>query len=143
MLHLLVGIDVVDVARFRRFVANAAPEQLQDLFTARELASVDGRADRVPGLAARFAAKEAVIKALADVSPFALDWCEVEIVRQTGAPRVQLHGELAALAREQGVDALAVSLSHSRSVAVAQVVAMRGPARGSGADRESNKGQVS
>ena len=125
MTELVIGVDVIDIARFRRSVDGSAANQLASVFTARELADVAGRADRVPGLAVRFAAKEAVIKALEEVAPFALDWREIEVVREHGAPRIALHGATADQARERGVEQLAVSLSHSRSVALAQVVGTR------------------
>ena len=122
MIRLLLGVDVIDIPRFRRFVGCTDQEQLETLFTARELADVAGRADDAPGLAVRFAAKEAVMKALQDVAPFELDWREIEVVREHGVPRIKLHGAVAVQAREQGVEQLALSLSHSCNVALAQVV---------------------
>lgn len=125
MPSLLAGIDVVELARFRRFVRETAPDQLAEIFTDRELADVAARADAVPGLAGRFAAKEAVIKALLDLSGFALDWREVEIVSEHGAPRLKLHGAVADLASEIGVYELIASISHSHRTAIAQVVGLR------------------
>jgi holo-[acyl-carrier protein] synthase len=123
--RLRIGVDVVDLARFRGFVAGLASAQLDALFSPRELAYVAGRADRVPSLAARFAGKEAVIKALGELDGFALDWREIEVLRADDAPFVALHGRCAELARELGIRELAISLAHSDHVALAQVVALR------------------
>jgi holo-[acyl-carrier protein] synthase len=121
-----VGIDVVEVKRFEAFLQALEPEQLREVFTESELFDVSGRKRRNSSLAARFAAKEAVIKVLQAIDAYALDWREIEIVkRDTGAPAVELHGAVAALARDLGIHELAVSLSHSRSLAVAQAVALR------------------
>lgn len=122
---LLVGIDVVDLPRFRGFIDGLCPEQLRTLFTERELAYAGGRADRVPSLAARFAGKEAVVKVLRELDAFALDWREIEVLRDREAPFVELHGSCAALARELGLSDLAISLAHGDQVALAQVVALR------------------
>jgi holo-[acyl-carrier protein] synthase len=123
--RLMTGVDVVELARFRRFVQDASADQLQTIFTAGELQALQERADAIPGLAARFAAKEAVIKALTTVAGFALDWQEIEIVGRSGVPEVKLHGAVAVLARESGVVELALSMTHSRNVAIAQVVGTR------------------
>jgi holo-[acyl-carrier protein] synthase len=118
-----IGIDVVEIPRFRRFCRAASSEQLSRIFTERERRDVAGRAAPEAGLAARFAAKEAVMKVLEDVDPFALDWREIEITRGPGGrPRVQLRGATAALAAERGIERLEVSMSHSKTIAIAQAV---------------------
>jgi holo-[acyl-carrier protein] synthase len=74
-------------------------------------------------LAARFAAKEAVLKAL-DVGDRAVPWQSIEVQRcESGAPAIRLHGAAAALAREEGITTFAVSLSHETNLASALVVA--------------------
>jgi holo-[acyl-carrier protein] synthase len=123
--RLRIGIDVVDIARFRSFVGRTSGEQLGTLFSERELANAASRGDIVPGLAARFAGKEAVMKALEHVDAFSLDWRDIEVFHTGGTPRVELHRAMGELARELGISEIAISLSHGKQVAVAQVVALR------------------
>jgi holo-[acyl-carrier protein] synthase len=117
-----VGIDLVEIARIERALERR-PALAARLFSARELDYARGR--RRPGrhLAARFAAKEAAIKALA-AGPLAP--AQVEVV---GAepPRLVLRGRAADAARDRGVE-LEVSLTHSRELAAAVVVARPGGA---------------
>jgi holo-[acyl-carrier protein] synthase len=110
-----VGIDVVDVARFAR-VLERTPRLAGRLFT-------DGERDRaVESLAARFAAKEAVAKALG--APGGLRWRDAEVVQlPTGRPRLRLHGGVAEEADAQGIRTWHLSLSHDGGVATAVVVA--------------------
>jgi holo-[acyl-carrier protein] synthase len=111
------GIDLIEIERLERALQRR-PRLAGRLFTAAELAYA--RARRRPGrhLAARFAAKEAAIKALGGgVRPD-----EIEVVRSDGAPALRLHGAAAERARGLGV-ALGVSLTHSRETAAAVVVA--------------------
>ncbi|UCC69762.1 MAG: holo-ACP synthase [Armatimonadota bacterium] len=94
------------------------PRFAERLFTAAERAYCESKADPAPRYAARFAAKEAVAKALGRW----LRWHEVEItVDQSGRPRISLSGEAAELARIAGGGRLLVSLSHSHDYAVACV----------------------
>lgn len=123
--RLLVGIDVVELPRFRGFLAGLLPAQLGALFSERELAYARGRGDGVRSLAARFAGKEAVLKVLGELDGFALDWREIEILREGEAPFVELGGRCAELARERGISELAISLSHGDELAIAQAVALR------------------
>jgi holo-[acyl-carrier protein] synthase len=110
-----VGIDVVDVARFERQLERA-PGLLQRLFTEVE------QGLPVRSLAARFAAKEAVAKALG--APVGLRWTDVTVVRQDGgAPRLEVTGTVAARARELGIERFHVSLSHDAGIASAVVIA--------------------
>jgi holo-[acyl-carrier protein] synthase len=113
-----IGIDLLEVERLEAALARR-PRLAQRLFTEGELS--EARSRRRPGrhLAARFAAKEAAIKALGAGVPVR----EVEV--EGGgheAPRLRLHGRAAALAEERGVE-LQVSLTHSREVAAAVVLA--------------------
>lgn len=114
-----IGVDAVDVDRFRR-VLDRRPAIADRLFTDGERA--DGRGD-AQRLAARFAAKEATMKALGSgIGSFG--WQDVEVVRAgSGAPSLRLAAAAADLARRQGVARWHVSLTHTDRVAIAMVVA--------------------
>ena len=120
-----VGVDLVEVQRFRDALRRHGARLERRLFTEAELADCAGRADRALGLAARFAAKEAWIKALGTGEGLGLR--EVEVVRSaSGAPSIRMHGRAAAAARQAGVARVHVSLTHQASAAAA-VVVLEGP----------------
>jgi phosphopantetheine--protein transferase-like protein len=120
-----IGIDVVDVPRFRELLERR-PSIVDRVFTPRERAYAAKMADPAQHLAARFAAKEAVLKALS-VGIGAADFHEVEVVRDDGgAPRLHLAGRAAVLAERRGVDTWHLSLTHTRKVAMASVIAEHG-----------------
>ncbi|MGH9126862.1 MAG: holo-ACP synthase [Acidimicrobiales bacterium] len=119
-----LGIDVVDVDRFRGLLARR-PRLADRLFTAGEQAYAARQLDPAPSLAARFAAKEAVMKALG-VGLGAFRFTDVEVLRQaSGQPLLALRDAAARLADEQGVGKWLVSLSHTSSIAEAVVAALR------------------
>ncbi len=110
-----VGIDVVDVARFTRTL-ETTPGLRGRLFTPGE-----GDLPTV-SLAARFAAKEALAKSLG--APGDLVWTDAEVCRaETGQPRLQVSGSVAARAQALGVTAFHVSLTHDGGIASAVVIA--------------------
>ncbi len=113
----VAGVDLIEIERVERALSRR-PRLAERLFTDSERRYAAER--RRPGrhLAARFAAKEAAIKALGTaVSPR-----EIEIVSDHGRPGVRLHGSAAEEARERGLE-LGVSLTHSREMAAAVVIA--------------------
>ncbi len=117
-----IGVDVVDIERFRRSLART-PTMRTRLFTESELADLADRADPVPGLAARFAAREAVMKSLG-LGLGAFGFHDVWVVRATsGAPSLAVVGRARELADEAGVVRWHLSLSHSDLVATAYVIA--------------------
>ncbi len=117
-----VGVDAVDVARFRK-VIERTPGVERRVFTEAERAYGARSPDPAKRLAARFAAKEAVMKALT-VGLGAFTLTDVEVVKlETGAPMVELSGPAARLADEAGVERWHLSLTHSDTVAVAVVIA--------------------
>jgi holo-[acyl-carrier protein] synthase len=118
-----LGTDVVDVERMRQ-VLTRTPTFRRRVFTAGEQELCEGRRDPVPAYAARFAAKEAVLKALGE-GLGAADMAEIEVVRlPSGAPELVLVGRAAELAAGHGVTRWAVSLSHSDHTALATVIAL-------------------
>jgi holo-[acyl-carrier protein] synthase len=121
-----VGIDAVDLERFARVLGRRA--SLADrLFTADELAYARAAANPVPRLSTRFAAKEAVMKALG-VGLGAFPFHAVEVVRVgLDPPGLVLTGAAEALARRSGVARWHLSLTHTGEVAMALVVAEGGP----------------
>ena len=111
-----VGIDVVQVDRLERALART-PRLASRLFTAGEQACSRGES-----LAARFAAKEAVAKALG--APGGLRWVDAEVVSDpSGRPRLVLHGAVAQEATGQGITTWHLSLSHDGGIATAVVIA--------------------
>lgn len=113
-----VGVDLVDVARFT-LAMERHPRLVERLFTERERSDSRQRPER---LAARFAAKEAVLKTFG-VGVGAAPWRSIEVASdKSGAPQVVLHGPANELAREAGVSSLHLSMTHTRATAVAFVV---------------------
>ena len=117
-----IGIDAVDIDRFRAVLARR-PHLGSRLFTAGELEYADRATDPVPRLATRFAAKEAVMKALG-VGLGSVRFQDVDVVRRgLDAPFLVLHGAAADRARAAGAVRWHLSLTHTDRVALAVVVA--------------------
>ena len=109
-----IGVDVVDLARFTSSLERT-PELRSRLFTEAESAL------SVESMAGRFAAKEAFVKALK--APAGMSWQDIEVVTDAaGAPSFELHGAAVARAKELGITATHLSISHDTSVATAFVV---------------------
>jgi len=122
---LSVGVDLIELDRVRRAVQRHGERFLSRIYTPGELTRYR---DRLPELAARFAAKEAVSKALGvglnHISAQGIGWREVEVLSDPlGKPIVYLSGRAGELAEAQGLRCWAISLSHSRDYAVAFVAA--------------------
>jgi holo-[acyl-carrier protein] synthase len=121
-----IGLDSVEVGRFRTVLARR-PTLADRLFTAQERADAASRANPVPSLAARFAVKEAAMKALG-VGLGAFEWGDVEVVRQPGgAPALAVRGRAAELAGARGVATWYVSITHTDLMASAVVAACGAP----------------
>ncbi len=118
-----IGIDAVEVERFRAVLARR-PAMSRRLFTEGERAYGDRHRDPAPRLAARFAAKEAVMKAMG-VGLWRFKLRDVEVVRApSGQPTVALDGRAAELAAEKGVTEWRLTLTHTDRVAQAIAVAL-------------------
>ncbi|MTE20590.1 holo-ACP synthase [Streptomyces sp. TRM43335] len=116
-----VGVDVASIDRFAGALART-PRLADRLFTAGEWTLPDGERRSTASLAARFAAKEAVAKALG--APGGLRWTDAEVVTDaSGRPSLRVTGTVAARAAELGVRHWHVSLSHDAGVATAMVIA--------------------
>lgn len=117
-----LGVDAVDVVRFSK-VLGRTPSLRRRLFTTDELAQMAGRADDSAGLAARFAVREATMKALG-VGLGAFDLHDVSVEREaSGQPSLKVVGRAAQLASERGISTWHVSITHTETVAVAVVAA--------------------
>ncbi|MHB9091166.1 MAG: holo-ACP synthase, partial [Chloroflexota bacterium] len=111
-----VGVDIIEIERVGRLVARHGEHFLNRVYTPEEVGYCRGR---LPALAARFAAKEAVFKALG-TGVRGVGWREVEVLSdRQGKPHVALHGRAQARSKELGLTHFAISLSHSRGYAVA------------------------
>lgn len=113
------GIDIIEISRFEK-ACQRHPRLLQRLFTDAEIRAIQGR--RADSAAARFAAKEAVLKALG-TGLRGLSWHDIQILsNELGEPVVYLSGKAEAIAKERGSGKIRVSLSHSRDMAAAVAV---------------------
>lgn len=119
---IAIGIDTVHIPRFAALIERR-PRIIDRLFTEQESFPLPhGRRRGASSLAARFAAKEAVAKALG--APEGLQWHDCLILTgESGRPRVQTAGTVAAAAHRQGIDRWHLSLTHDGDYAVAQVIA--------------------
>ncbi|HEV8676826.1 MAG TPA: holo-ACP synthase [Methylomirabilota bacterium] len=119
-----VGVDLVRIARIRAAIERWQDRFLERVFTPDEVAYARGRRDPAEHLAARFAAKEAALKALGTGLGMGVRWRELEVQRARGErPRLALSGRTAALGAARGVRTLHLSLSHDGEYALAHVLA--------------------
>ena len=118
-----IGVDLAGIPRMRQVVERWQDRFLRRVFTEGELAYCQRRHDPIPHLAARFAAKEAALKALGTGLRMGVTWREVEVRRERGeAPTMVLTGRSAAIARAKGASRVLVSLTHDGDYAFAQVL---------------------
>ena len=121
MANLVNGVDLIEISRIQSAAERHGDRFLHRVFTRKEL-SLFGSS--MPSLAARFAAKEAVAKALGCGIGDVL-WVEIEVLRgDNGQPELHLHGNAKAMAGEAGLHTWSISLSHSMDYAIAMVTAM-------------------
>jgi holo-[acyl-carrier protein] synthase len=133
---ITAGIDVIEIARIQRTVDDFGERFLRRVFTEREWQRYGSR---IPELAVRFAAKEATSKALG-TGIRGIRWREMEILaNRRGKPVLILHGKAADRAAALGLVAFDVSLTHSRTEAIAFVVGLRGSAGRPFADTASER----
>lgn len=119
MNKIAVGVDIIEIERVKRAVEEYRNAFLKRIYTDAELEDVTSRMD---GLAARFAAKEAVMKTLG-TGAGGVRWQDIEILTKAdGAPYIKLYGRASDKAKELGFDIFSLSLSHCKTFAIAMVV---------------------
>lgn len=129
------GIDIVEIEHFRRLCQDGSDDALARSFTRAELAHSAEGADRAERLAGRFAAKEAVLKALGVGWTHEIAWTDIEVAAlPSGAPTVTVRARCAEFATERGVTSWLVSISHTSTVAMASVIALSDSAGRGGAE---------
>ena len=125
--RLLVGLDLIEIERVERALERHPERFRSRCFTAREVEELDRKPKPPESYAGRFAAKEAIGKALGTGVHFT--WTEIEVAGR-GKPGVTLHGWTREVAERRGVVAIDVSITHSRTTSAAVAIAILGPAAG-------------
>jgi len=117
------GIDIAEVPRIEASIARFGDRFLRRIFTEAEIRYCESKANRVERYAARFAAKEAAMKAIGTGWNHGVTWRDVEVCRQPGSrPTIAFHGKAAEFATKLGAVHVALSLSHTKEYAIAQVI---------------------
>lgn len=117
------GIDLIEIERIQHSLERYGPRFLNRLFTRAEQDYCLRKRHAAESLAARFAAKEAGAKALGTGISRGVSWLEIEVTRQAGGrPALRFHGRAAEFAQRLGVRNVALSLTHTDSMAMASVV---------------------
>ncbi|MDD5450115.1 MAG: holo-ACP synthase [Candidatus Omnitrophica bacterium] len=117
------GVDIVEICRIRKAADKWKDKFLNRVFTDKELRYANGKKFIYQHLAARFAAKEAVLKAFGDSSINDMEWKNIEIVNNSdGRPIVILKGQARKTMVKRGISDVIVSLSHTRNYAVANAI---------------------
>jgi holo-[acyl-carrier protein] synthase len=117
------GIDITEVPRVAESIARFGQRFLSRVFTDEERRYCDSKANRVERYAARFAAKEAAMKALGTGWSRGVRWRDIEVFRQPGSrPTIRFHGKAAEFAARLGATNVALSLSHTTDQAIASVI---------------------
>ena len=117
------GVDIAEVPRIRESIERFGERFLRRIYTEGEIQYCEARATRFESYAARFAAKEAGMKALGTGWNHGVRWRDIEVVRPRGQrPTIQFHGQAAAIAEKLGTKNIALSLTHTSDEALAHVI---------------------
>ncbi|HWQ57088.1 MAG TPA: holo-[acyl-carrier-protein] synthase [Bryobacteraceae bacterium] len=117
------GVDLAEVDRIRAAIERYGPRFVERIYTAAEIAYVERKANRYERYAARFAAKEAGMKAIGTGWKRGVRWRDFEVANlPSGKPTLRLHGRAAEFAGRLGVTSIALSLTHTAEMAMAHVI---------------------
>ncbi len=117
------GVDIAEVPRIRESIERFGERFLHRVFTEGEIRYCEAKASRFESYAARFAAKEAGMKALGTGWNHGVRWRDIEVVRQKGQrPTIQFHGVAAEIAEKLGTRNIALSVTHTSEQALAHVI---------------------
>src|SRR5512145_3137597 len=119
---LAIGLDATDIPRVADVFERYGQRFLQRVFTEQEIAYCTRRRNPVPHLAGRFASKEAAMKALGTGHSRGVLWKDVEVVRVDGPPSIHFHGQAARIAERLQARRSLVTITHSDTLAMAQVL---------------------
>lgn len=117
------GIDIAEVGRIAESIERFGERFIQRVFTEGEIAYCESKANRMERYAARFAAKEAAMKALGTGWNHGVRWRDVEVHREPGRrPTIKFHGKAAEFASRMNAKNVSLSISHTREQAIASVI---------------------
>jgi holo-[acyl-carrier protein] synthase len=119
------GIDATEIKRIAESIERWGDRFLTRVFTGNEIAYCRRHRDPAPSFAARFAAKEAAMKALGTGHSRGVFWTGIEVVRRHGPPQLQFHGGAAARMAQMGATGSFLTLTHSQELAIAHVLLTR------------------
>jgi holo-[acyl-carrier protein] synthase len=118
-----LGVDIAEVPRIQAAIEGRGQRFLDRVFTPNEIAYCERFKNKFERYAGRFAAKEAAMKALGTGWRRGIRWVDLEVVReQSGRPTISLAGEAAKIAAQLGVKRISLSITHTESEALAQVI---------------------
>ena len=118
-----IGIDLAEVSRIREAIERHGQRFIQRIYTEKEIAYVERKANKYERYAARFAAKEAGMKAIGTGWKRGVRWRDFEVTNlSSGRPTLQLHGEAAKFAEQLGVRNIALSITHTAAEGMAIVI---------------------
>ena len=120
-----VGLDATEIARVAEMIERYGERFVRRVFTEGEIAYCQRRRDFASSYAARFAAKEAAMKALGTGHSRGVYWTGIEVVRRHGPPRIVFHGGAAERFAAMGGTSSLLTLTHSRDLAIAHVILTR------------------
>jgi holo-[acyl-carrier protein] synthase len=120
------GVDMVEISRIKTAAKKWKKSFLEKIFTEKELEYSNEKTSSYQHLAARFAAKEAVLKALGSGLTSRMEWKDIEVWNETsGKPNVRLGGEVELVSKNMGVKDIIISMSHTRTYAIANVILVK------------------
>jgi len=122
------GVDATEISRIAAAIERYGDRFVNRIFTDEEVAYCRRKRDAASSFAARFAAKEAAMKALGTGHSRGVFWRGIEVVRRSGPPQVRFHGGAAARFAALGATGSFLTITHSRDMAIAHVLLVRGPA---------------
>ena len=118
-----LGVDIAEVRRVQAAIERRGQPFLRRVYTSREIEYCERFRSKFERYAGRFAAKEAAMKALGTGWSHGVRWVDIEVVRETsGRPSIALRGEAAKIAEQLGVKHISLSITHTETEALAQVV---------------------
>ena len=120
-----LGLDATEIHRIAQAIERYGDRFVRRIFTEGEIAYCRRKRDAASSFAARFAAKEAAMKALGTGHTQGVYWTGIEVVRRFGPPQLRLHDGAAARAERMGVTGSLLTLTHSRDLAIAHVMLTR------------------